>query len=173
MRAAYRELTHDVTTQASSERHRDPSRSRARVRRQPGRAGGRERTRPWGDQNKPSAATSPAQPALSPTAHTNDIEAGLATAGPDDDQAWVSPADILAKRLVPLPPPVAEGLFGSARKSCRTPRRHQPPLEAEYQSQTGDFTEPVLACPEALLRGATTCTPDCGPRSRLLTLVLQ
>ncbi len=52
--------------------------------------------------------TGPARP-LSRRAH-NDIEAGLATPDPDGDIVWVSPADILAKRIVPLPPPVAEAL---------------------------------------------------------------
>src|SRR3546814_10424937 len=52
--------------------------------------------------------TGPAR-ALSRRAH-NDVEAGLATPPVEGDVVWVSPADILAKRLVPLPPPVAETL---------------------------------------------------------------
>ncbi|WP_310964039.1 hypothetical protein [Nocardioides terrisoli] len=47
--------------------------------------------------------------ALSRRAH-NDVEAGLATPPAEGDVVWVSPADILNKRLVPLPPPVAETL---------------------------------------------------------------
>src|SRR3546814_19129681 len=52
--------------------------------------------------------TGPAR-ALSRRAH-NDVEAGLATPPVEGDVVWVSPADILPKRLVPLPPPLAETL---------------------------------------------------------------
>ena len=48
--------------------------------------------------------------ALSRRAH-NDVEAGLATAPPSGrDVVWVSPADILAKRMVPVPAPVSEAM---------------------------------------------------------------
>lgn len=47
--------------------------------------------------------------ALSIRAH-NDIDNGLATAHPDGDHVWVSPADILAERAVLIPPPVSEAL---------------------------------------------------------------
>jgi hypothetical protein len=47
--------------------------------------------------------------ALSRRAH-NDVEAGLASPPTEGDVVWISPADILAKRLVPLPPPVSETL---------------------------------------------------------------
>lgn len=40
----------------------------------------------------------------------NDIESGLVAAPPEGDVVWISPADILAKRWVPLPKPVAEAL---------------------------------------------------------------
>ena len=46
---------------------------------------------------------------LSRRAH-NDIESGLVAAPPEGDVVWISPADILAKRRVPLPKPVAEAL---------------------------------------------------------------
>jgi hypothetical protein len=52
--------------------------------------------------------TGPAR-ALSRRAH-DDIEAGLATPDPAGDIVWVSPVDIIAKRQIPLPPPVAEAL---------------------------------------------------------------
>lgn len=52
--------------------------------------------------------TGPAR-ALSIRAH-NDIEAGLATQAPDGDVVWVSPHDILARRIVPAPRPVVDGL---------------------------------------------------------------
>ena len=48
--------------------------------------------------------------ALSRRAH-NDVEAGLATAPASGrDVVWVSPADILAKRMVPVPAPVSEAM---------------------------------------------------------------
>lgn len=47
--------------------------------------------------------------ALSQRAH-NDIEAGLATPHPTGDFVWISPNDIRAQRIVPIPPPVAETL---------------------------------------------------------------
>jgi hypothetical protein len=52
--------------------------------------------------------TGPAR-ALSRRAH-NDVESGLASPPAEGDVVWVSPADILAKRMVLLPPPVAETL---------------------------------------------------------------
>ena len=74
---------------------------------------------------------------------TNDIEAGLATVGPDDDQAWVSPADILAKRLVSLPAPVAEGLMRSSAEVVQDAASASAAVRSKYQGQTGDFTEPA------------------------------
>ena len=47
--------------------------------------------------------------ALSIRAH-NDIERGLAAPHPDGDVVWVSPADILARRSVPVPRPVRDAL---------------------------------------------------------------
>lgn len=52
--------------------------------------------------------------ALSQRAH-NDVEAGLFTLDPRTDNVWISPADIHAKRTVPLPPPVVHGL----RTACK------------------------------------------------------
>lgn len=54
--------------------------------------------------------------ALSIRAH-NDIETGMATPPlADQDVVWVSPADILAKRLIPVPPPVTEALQSASRE---------------------------------------------------------
>jgi hypothetical protein len=63
----------------------------------------------------PVDLTGPAR-GLSIRAH-NDIEAGLATQAPDGDVVWVSPRDILARRIVPAPRPVVDGL---CRASLRT-----------------------------------------------------
>ncbi|MFN8191564.1 MAG: hypothetical protein U0R78_14210 [Nocardioidaceae bacterium] len=57
--------------------------------------------------------------ALSIRAH-NDIEAGLTTGVEDSDIVWVSPADILAKRTIPLPEPVARALINSAQRTVDT-----------------------------------------------------
>lgn len=71
--------------------------------------------------------------ALSIRAH-NDIDTGRAAAPPEADTVWVSPADILAKRLVPLPPPVAETLraagaatieAASSASAVAMPHRHE------------------------------------------------
>ena len=109
VRTAYRELTHDVTTQASPEsiasrlgfrRGLDASRDAFES--------AAELAYGVAEQAERNYLTGPAR-ALSHRAQ-NDIEGGLATAGPDDEEAWVSPADIFAKRLVSLPQPVAEGI---------------------------------------------------------------
>lgn len=60
--------------------------------------------------------------ALSRRAH-NDIEAGHVTPSPPGDVVWVSPADIQAKRLVPLPAPVAESLARASRDCVTTATR--------------------------------------------------
>jgi hypothetical protein len=56
--------------------------------------------------------TGPAR-ALSRRAH-NDVEAGLATPPAEGDVVWVSPADILARRIVSLPRPAQEALAKSS-----------------------------------------------------------
>lgn len=76
-------------------------------------------------------------PARAPSirAH-NDIEAGLATQAPDGDVVWVSSHDILARRIVPAPRPVVDGLRQASLRTvdachsatsasaayCRTPK---------------------------------------------------
>ena len=142
VRAAYRELTHDVTTQASPDA----------IATRPGLARGfaasldaleaaSELAHVVAEQADRRELVGPAR-ALSRRA-TNDIEAGLATAGHDDDQAWVSPADILAKRLVSLPPPVAEGLLRVSAEVAQDAASAAAAARSKYLGQTGDFAEPA------------------------------
>lgn len=109
VRAAYSQITHDTTTLASPEviagRPGLPQAVLATLR---AIEAGSELAVVVAEKADASNLIGPAR-ALSRRAH-NDVEAGLATPSPADDIVWVSPADILAKRLVPLPPPVAEML---------------------------------------------------------------
>lgn len=112
-RAATLELTNDKTTLASS----------AAIAARPGfehAVAAVLRALPAGADLAHVVAEQAAQPgwtgrarALSIRAH-NDVEAGRAPAHSlADDRAWVSPADIHAKREIPLPAPVAEALRGT------------------------------------------------------------
>lgn len=142
VRAAYRELTHDLTTRATP----------AAIATRPGLARGidasldalevaTELAYGLTEQAARSDLVGPAS-ALSRRAH-NDIDAGLATADLDDDQAWVCPADILAKRLVCLPPPVTEGLVRVSEEVAQNAASAAAVSRTEYQSPTGDSTESV------------------------------
>lgn len=109
VRAAYRELTHDASTMASP----DPIATRPGL--PPGAAAtlhaiesGSELAYVVAEKVHNPNLAGPAR-ALSIRAH-NDVEAGLANAPPEGDVVWVSPADILARRTVPVPPPVRESL---------------------------------------------------------------
>ena len=110
VRAAYRELTHNVTTQASPEAIATrPGFGRGVNASLDALAAASELAHGVAQHAHRSDLTGPAR-ALSHRAH-NDVDAGRAPAGLDGDQVWVSPADIVAKRLVSLPPPVVEGLL--------------------------------------------------------------
>ena len=108
VRATYRQITHDKTTLASPEviagRPGLPQSVLATLR---AIEAGSELAVVVAEKADEDLV-GPAR-ALSRRAH-NDVEGGLATPPADGDVVWVSPADILAKRLVPLPPPVAETL---------------------------------------------------------------
>ncbi len=109
VRAAYRQITHDTTTLASPDviaaRPGLPQAVSATLR---AVEAGSELAAVVAEKADNPNLTGPAR-ALSRRAH-NDIEAGLATPPTEGDVVWVSPADILAKRRVPLPPPVADTL---------------------------------------------------------------
>lgn len=108
-RAAYRQITHDNTTLATPQgiatRPGLPQATAATLRAIEADV---ELAHVVAEKADTPNLTGPAR-TLSRRAH-NDVEAGLATPSAADDTVWVSPADILAKRLVPLPPPVAETL---------------------------------------------------------------
>ena len=110
VRAACRELTHDKTTLASlDEIAARPGLDRATTAILRALDAASDLAYVVAEHAQRSDLTGPAR-ALSRRAH-NDIEAGLAAPHPSaGDIVWVSPADILAKREVPLPPPVAESL---------------------------------------------------------------
>jgi len=109
VRAAFREITHDTTTLASPGMiAARPGLKQAMTATLGALEAGSELAHDVADEADAPNLTGPARP-LSRRAQ-NDIEAGLATPDPDGDIVWVSPADILAKRIVPLPPPVAEAL---------------------------------------------------------------
>ena len=109
VRAAYRQVTHDKTTLASPEviarRPGLPQAVRATLR---AIEAGSELAVVVAEKAAAPDLIGPAR-ALSRRAH-NDVEAGMATPPAEGDVVWVSPTDIFAKRLVPLPPPVAETL---------------------------------------------------------------
>lgn len=113
VRAAYRELTHNATTMASL----DVIVTRLGLTRGTlatlhAIESGSELAYVVAERASTRGLTGPAR-ALSIRAH-NDIEAGLATPQSDDDVVWVSPADILARRTVPVPPPVRESLSSAS-----------------------------------------------------------
>lgn len=110
VRAASREFTHDKTTMASLDVIATrPGLGRAVTAILNALEAGAELAYVVCEQAGNPNLTGPAR-ALSIRAH-NDVAAGLAPHhDPSADIVWVSPADILAKRQVPLPPPVAEAL---------------------------------------------------------------
>ncbi|MEZ0579129.1 MobF family relaxase [Nocardioides sp. MH1] len=113
VRAAYRQITHDKTTLANPEaiagRPGLPQAVHATLR---AIEAGSELAHVVAEKADAPGLAGPAR-ALSQRAH-NDVEARVATAPAEGDVVWVSPADILAKRTVRLPPPVAETLHAAS-----------------------------------------------------------
>ena len=109
VRAAYRQITHNTTTLAPPEviatRPGLPQVTVATLR---AIEAGAELAHVVAEKANAAGLIGPAR-ALSIRAH-NDIEAGLVTTPPEGDVVWVSPADILARRTVPIPRPVRESL---------------------------------------------------------------
>lgn len=110
VRAAGRELTHDKTTMATLvEISTRPGLDRAAIAILNALEAGAELAYGVSEQADNPSLTGPAR-ALSIRAH-NDVAAGRAPHhDPSADVVWVSPVDIIAKRQIPLPPPVAEAL---------------------------------------------------------------
>lgn len=110
VRAAYRQITHDKTVLATPDviaiRPALPQAVPATLR---AIEGGSELAVIVAENADAPGLIGPAR-ALSRRAH-NDVEAGLATARASGrDVVWVSPADILTKRMVPVPAPVSEAM---------------------------------------------------------------
>lgn len=109
VRAAYRQITHDTTTLAATEviaaRPGLPQATGATLR---AIEAGPELAHVVAEKADTPDLMGPAQ-ALSRRAH-NVVEAGLATPPAEGDVVWVSPADILARRAVPVPQPVRDAL---------------------------------------------------------------
>ena len=109
VRAAYRQITHDTTTLAATEviaaRPGLPQATGATLR---AIEAGPELAHVVAEKADTPDLTGPAQ-VLSRRAH-NVVEAGLATPPAEGDVVWVSPADILARRAVPVPQPVRDAL---------------------------------------------------------------
>lgn len=109
VRAALRELTHDSTTLASPQTiAANPALPRALTAALAQLEAAPELAYVVAEKAEAPGLTGRAR-ALSIRAH-NDVEAGRATQPAEHDVVWVSPADIVAKRTIPLPPPVAEAL---------------------------------------------------------------
>ena len=113
IRAAYRQITHDTTTLATPEvianRPGLPQASVATLR---AIEAGSELAHVVAEKADAPNLTGPAR-ALSRRAH-NDVEAGPASPPAEGDVVWVSPADIFARRIVPIPRPVQEALAKSS-----------------------------------------------------------
>lgn len=113
VRAAYRQITHDKTTLASPEaiagRPGLPPTVLATLR---AIEAGPELAVVVAEKADASNLIGPAR-ALSRRAH-NDVEAGLASPPTAGDVVWVSPADIFARRIVPIPRPAREALAKSS-----------------------------------------------------------
>jgi len=108
LRAAYQQFTHDTTTRASPEAiAARPGLDRAVSTTLHALEAGADLANTLQERARVGSLTGPAR-ALSRRAH-NDVADGL-TNDPNGDTVWVSPSDIHAKRSVPLPRPVAEGL---------------------------------------------------------------
>ena len=109
VRAAYRQITHDQTTLATPDviagRHGLHQAVPATLR---AIESGAALAVVVAEKADALNLVGPAR-ALSRRAH-DDVEAGLATPPADGDVAWVSPADIVAKRQIPVPAPVLEAL---------------------------------------------------------------
>ncbi|MDP3951235.1 MAG: hypothetical protein Q8Q19_11355, partial [Microbacterium sp.] len=109
VRAAYRQITHDTTTLATPDviaaRPGLPQAAMATLR---AIEAGSELAHVVAEKADTPHLTGPAR-VLSRRAH-DDVESGLASPPTEDDVVWVSPADILARRVVAVPQPVLEAL---------------------------------------------------------------
>lgn len=119
VRAAYRQITHDTTTLANPEmiavRPELPKAVTATLR---AVEAGSDLAVVVGEKADNPNLIGPAR-ALSRRAH-NDVDSGYVAAPPEGDVVWVSPADILARRWVPIPRPVATALRAASATAAMT-----------------------------------------------------
>jgi hypothetical protein len=122
VRAAYRQITHDTTTLATPEVIATrPGLTHATVAALRAIESSSEVAHVIAEKADTPNLTGPAR-ALSLRAH-NDVEAGMVANPSEGDVVWISPTDILARRNVPLPPPVRASLrtaSGAAESTSRT-----------------------------------------------------
>lgn len=119
IRAAYRQITHDTTTPARPEviavRPGLPQAVTATLRAVEAAS---ELAVVVGEKADNPNLIGPAR-TLSRRAH-NDVDSGFVAAPPEGDVVWISPADILARRWVPIPSPVATALRAASATAAMT-----------------------------------------------------
>ncbi|MCK5929183.1 MAG: hypothetical protein KAG80_13395 [Nocardioides sp.] len=119
VRAAYRQITHDTTTLASPEVIAvRPGLAQAVTATLRAVEAGSELAVVVGEKADDPNLIGPAR-TLSRRAH-NDVDSGFVAAPPEGDVVWISPADILARRLVPIPRPVATALRAASVTAAMT-----------------------------------------------------
>ncbi|GAB2863846.1 hypothetical protein [Nocardioides pacificus] len=154
VRAAYRQITQDATAVASSEVIATrPGLAQSAVTTLRAIETGSELAHVVAEKADTPSLTGPAR-ALSRRAH-NDVESGLATATTESDVVWVSAADILARRTVPVPRPVRDALR-SASAATESAAMAAAPLALLAHSNCGTHRGSCLA--------ATSNPPPAGRR---------
>lgn len=149
VRAAYRELTHASTTMASLDVIATrPGLERGTRATLHALESGSELAYVVGEKADTPGLTGPAR-ALSIRAH-NDVESSLAKPHPNGDVVWISPAEILARKVVLAPRPVVESLLiasaftvESCNRACAASLCHA--VTTELGSPTGDNRRLALA----------------------------
>lgn len=122
VRAAYRELTHDASTMASLDVIATrPGLERGTRATLHALESGSELAYVVGEKANTPGLTGLAR-ALSVRAH-NDIEVGIVSPHSEGDIVWVSPADILARKIVRAPRPVVEGLQNASSATVESCNR--------------------------------------------------
>jgi hypothetical protein len=154
VRAAYRQITHDNTTlarpQVIATRPGLPQATVATLR---AIESGSELAHVVAEKADTPNLTGTAR-ALSRRAH-NDVESGLASLPAEGDVVWVSPADILAKRLVPLPPPVIETLRAASDDTSETTSTASAVAALHRSEQTPATPDPDLGLSRGWRQRAT------------------
>jgi len=165
VRAAYRELTHDVTTQAQPEAIATrPGLGRGVAASLDALAAASELAHGVAEHADRKDLTGPAR-VLSRRAH-DDVEAGLSTAELDDDQVWFSPMDILAKRLVRLPPPVVARLLRVSAEVVHHAMSASAVAQVQSRSRTSNVSDDVATTGTRFLAAASVPAPTAVRRSR-------